>query len=332
MITTRLTQLLGLEYPIVSAPMARMSGGNLAGAVSAAGGLGTFGAASLALRIKPQYVREQIAAVRAHTDRPFGVGFLTHNIPSSEENFEAALEQHVPVMLFSFGDPTPWLRKAKQAGIKTICQVQSMEDADRAASGGADVLAVQGQEAGGHCGPANLLPFLVRAVEEFPQVPVIAAGGISSGRALAAVLAAGAEGAWMGTLFTAVVEADEMSAGHKEAVVLSDGRDTVRSKVFDIMNARAFGDLPWPSEVGFRVKRNAFLDEWLGREMELSQCAGDLAETYVNAFRTGDTARAPFIYGEAAGQITAVRPAADAIAAICSDAEQLIRERARLLS
>src|SRR6516162_6248292 len=109
MIATRLTALLGIDHPIVSAPMARMSGGVLAAAVSAAGGLGTFGAVSKASRLNAEYVQQQVELIKERTTRPFGIGFLTNNLAASEEAFVAALEARPAVMLFSFGDPAPWL-------------------------------------------------------------------------------------------------------------------------------------------------------------------------------------------------------------------------------
>ena len=103
MLKTRITELLGIQYPIISAPMARMSGGVLAAAVSSAGGMGTFGAAGRDVSSTgPEYVREQIRHIRSQKDKPFGAGFITHRIPTVPENFEVVLEEGVPVVLFSF--------------------------------------------------------------------------------------------------------------------------------------------------------------------------------------------------------------------------------------
>jgi nitronate monooxygenase len=256
---------------------------------------------------------------------------LTHHLPDSEPNFVAALDEQVPVMLFSFADPTPWVRRAKETGVLTICQVQSMEDAALAATAGADVLAVQGNEAGGHTGRANLLPFLVQAIEAFPAIPVIAAGGITSGRALAAVLAAGAEGAWMGTLFTAVVEADELSPLHKEAVVASDGRDTVYSAAYDIVSDRAFGGPPWPARIATRAKLNPFLQQWLGREAALTEHADELVGDMRRAYRSADPALMPLLYGEGAGAITTVRTSREVVTEICADAGRLLQDRSSIV-
>ena len=114
MLSTRLTEGLGLRYPIISAPMAQMSGGDLAGAVSKAGGLGTFGAVlSKSAPIPISYIKEHLAKIRAVTDRPFGVGFITQYIEGSPENLDFVLSEEVPVILLSFADPRPWLRRIK---------------------------------------------------------------------------------------------------------------------------------------------------------------------------------------------------------------------------
>ena len=244
MLKTRITELFGIRYPIISAPMVGYSGGSLAAAVSSAGGLRTFGAASSTSSVGPDYVREQIRHIRSQTDQPFGVGFITHYIPVSPRNFEVVLEEAVPVVLFSFAAPEPWLSRAKQSGAITVCQVQTLEAARGAIAAGADVLVAQGNEAGGHTGTMNLLPFLVRLVEEFPSLPIVAAGGLATGRSLAAVLTAGAEGAWMGTVFLATREAQEVSEAHKELIVQSSAEETIYTQVFDIMHTATFNSPP----------------------------------------------------------------------------------------
>ena len=241
MLKTRFTELLGIRYPIISAPMQRMSGCRIL-----RGRPGNLWLRRAPGAISPDYVREQIGYIRSQTDKPFGAGFITMRIDNSLENFETVLEQQVPVILFSFADPTPWLSRAKESGAVVICQVQTMEGARLAVSGGADILAAQGNDAGGHTGMLSLLPFLVRVVTEFPDVPVLAAGGIGDGRSLAAVLAAGAEGAWMGTVFTAAQEDDEIPDAHKELIVASDGDDTIHTQVFDIINNASYDNTPWP--------------------------------------------------------------------------------------
>src|SRR5688500_889795 len=130
----RLTQRFGLTYPVLSAPMANHSSGNLAAAVSEAGGLGLFGTAGATT----EWLRDQIALARSKTSKPFGVGFLTQRLPQDEALFEAALEARLPVLAFSFADPAPWVARARDAGIATVCQVQDIEGARTAVKARAD--------------------------------------------------------------------------------------------------------------------------------------------------------------------------------------------------
>src|SRR5690606_3060619 len=120
----------------------------------------------------------------------------------------------------------PWVAKAREAGATVMCQVQSLSDAQIAVDAGADVLVAQGTEAGGHTGTRGVLPLLCAVLDRHPSIPTLAAGGIADGRSLAAVLAAGADGAWVGTAFLATEEAVEVHDVHKELIVASDGDDT----------------------------------------------------------------------------------------------------------
>jgi len=318
-LNTRFTDLLGLQYPIVNAPMARMSGGRLAAAVSSAGGLGTFGAVALARPTGPDYVHEQIAAIRAATDRPFGVGFITHWLPSAAANFDAALAERVPVVLFSFADPRPWIGRAKDSGARVICQVQTLDAARDAVAAGADVLAIQGNEAGGHTGALALLPFLVRVIEEFPTVPIVAAGGIGDGRSLAAVLAAGADGGWMGTAFTATEE-NELARSDKERVVRGRGQDTVWTEVLDILSTRMRNSPAWPEDIRCRVEANTFIRKWHGREAELRARVDDVVPEWRAGSQRLDRDVIPLLYGLSVDSVRAVRPAADVVREVCETA------------
>ena len=168
MLKTRFADLLGLEMPLMSAPMSNHSGGRLAAAVCLAGGLGTFGGSN---NFGRDWFAEQIRFIRSQTDEPFGVGFITQLMDADPSNFETALAERVPVLIFSFADPRPWLPRARDAGAFTICQVQTPRAAELAMDAGADVLLAQGNEAGGHTGEMNLLPLLVDLVERYPDVP-----------------------------------------------------------------------------------------------------------------------------------------------------------------
>ena len=318
MLRTRFTDLLGLDHPVMSAPMSNHSGGRLASAVTQAGGLGTFGGTN---DFGPAWLREQISLVRGQTDRPFGVGFITQLIEFNTTNIEIALEERVPVVIFSFADPGPWLERARDAGSVTICQVQSLELARQAVDAGADILLAQGNEAGGHTGEINLLPLLVNLVERYPDVPVLAAGGITNGRALAGVLGAGAEGASLGTAMVATLEAVEAPEAFKERIVLSDGQDTAFTRLYDLLGAR-----PWPEGIAGRVYRNRLVREWDGRDAEIMAHREELASDVAAARSREDTESSAVYMGQGAGHINAVRPAADVVAEICREAEAIIRQ------
>jgi nitronate monooxygenase len=301
--------MFGLDHPVMSSPMAMHSGGTLAAAVSSAGGLGSFGA--MHPTKGPDWVRAQLSAIRAATDRPFAVGFITPFLPFATAVLEAVLAERPPAVALSFADPRPWLDQAKAAGARVLCQVQTNADADTAVEAGADVLVVQGTEAGGHTGTLSLLPFLAAVAARHPDVPLLAAGGIADGRTLAAALVAGADGAWVGTAFLATPEAVEVDDVHKRLIVESDGTDTVLTQAYDIVSG-----LPWPPTIAERVRRDAFTDEWAGREAELRERATDAAPT-------SDAV----LYGQSAGLVPAIRPAAEVLHTICAQAEAVLRSR-----
>ena len=317
MLHTRFTDLLNITLPVMSAPMSNHSGGRLAAAVSQAGGLGTFGGSN---DFGPDWMREQIAYIRAQTDRPFGIGFITQLIEDRPENFEIALEEKVPVIVFSFSDPQPWLGRAKDAGAVTVCQVQSWAGAQAAVDAGAEMLLAQGNEAGGHTGGMNLLPLLTGLVERFPHLPVLAAGGIAAGRALAAVLAAGAEGASLGTALLATPEAVEVPQAFKERILLSDGEDTTFTRLYDLLGSR-----PWPEGIAGRVYRNRLVREWDGRDEEILRQREELASDVAAARVRHDPEIASVYMGQGAGQVNAIRPAAQVVEEICGEAEGILR-------
>ncbi|GAA0614582.1 nitronate monooxygenase [Sporichthya brevicatena] len=325
MVTTRFTELFELDHPIMSAPMALHSGGSLAAAVSAAGGLGSFGGIHPARG--PDWIEAEILRIRGATDRPFGVGFITAFLPMFGSLLDAALAGRPQVVAFSFGDPGPYVAQAKDAGATVMCQVQNLTDAQLAVDAGADILVAQGTEAGGHTGTRGLLPLLGAVLDRYPDIPVLAAGGITDGRSLAAVLAAGADGAWVGTAFLATDEAVEVHDVHKQLIVASDGDDTVWTRVYDIASG-----LPWPEGVGERVRRNAHVDRWTGRESELKPAPRPEGAPVENPFaKPPDPATDAVLYGQGAHAVTAVRPAAEVLRSISGDAEALLRARTSTL-
>ena len=324
MLHTRFTDLLSLDYPVMSAPMSNHSGGQLAAAVSEAGGLGTFGGTN---DLGPEWLREQLAYVRGRTDHPFGVGFITQLIEYNTTNIEIALEERVPVFIFSFADPHPWVSRAKDAGAVTLCQVQSLDLAKQAVDAGTDILMAQGNEAGGHTGETNLLPLLVELVEHYPGIPVLAAGGITSGRALAGAIAAGAEGVSLGTAFLATPEAVEVPDSFKERIVQSDGQDTTFTRLYDLLGTR-----PWPDRIAGRVYRNRLVREWDGRDAEILANREELASDVAAARADADTELSAVYMGQGAGRINSIRPATDVMRDLCQAAESILADVAGKLS
>jgi len=319
---TRFTEMFGLSYPVMAAPMTLHSGPTLAAAVSACGALGSFGGVNTS--VDQDQLRSQIAAVRRTTDRPFAVGFLTHLLPTVEPLFETALAERPAAIALSFGDPGPWVRRCQAEGIPVICQVQHFDAADQAVAAGADVLVAQGNEAGGHTGTMGLLPLLTGVVGRHPDHPVLAAGGIGDGVSLAAALTAGADGAWLGTRLLATPEAVEVDEGYKRFIVDSDGTDTVFTRVYDILSP-----FVWPAGIGERVHANRFTDEWRDREEELDRRKDELAleRAPLPSSPTEPAETREVLYGQSAQFVHDVRPAADVIRSICDDAERHLRTR-----
>ena len=308
MIHTRFTEMFGVQHPVMSAPMAGHSGGTLAAAVSAGGGMGSFG--GIHAIEGPDWVGVQVALVRDLTDRPFAIGFITPFLPFFEGHFQAALDARPAAIALSFSDPGEWAPRVKDAGCRLICQAQRFDDADLAVEAGADVLVAEGTEAGGHTGTMSLLPLLAGIAERHPEVTLLAAGGMSSGRTLAAALLAGADGAWLGTAFLATPEAIEIGDEYRAAIVASNGGDTVFTRAYDIASG-----LPWPSAIGARVRRDAFTEEWAEREADLRQHADTV------------TPSPPVYMGQSACFVDVVRPAADVVRLVSNEAEKILRER-----
>ncbi len=286
------------------APMGRSADPALAAAVSEAGALGTLAA----MAAEPDALREKIKQVRANTNRPFGVGFITYQLGARPPHFEIAMEARVPVVTLSFGDPSAWIPRVKTSGAKVVCQVQSFDLAKRAIEAGADVVCTQGNESGGHTGRENLIPFLVQTVTAFPHVPVIASGGITCPRSFASVLAAGAEGAWIGTAFLMAKEGEAVRPVTREAILNSNGRDTVFSSATDHVMDHGLKRPGWPETVAVRHKPNEITETWGGREDELAN-SPEVLEAYYKRMSENDRAVAMIYYGQGAGMINEVKSA-----------------------
>src|SRR5580658_3885584 len=248
LVKTALCDRLGIELPIIQAPMGGgVVGPTLAAAVSNAGGLGML----VPWRADLATVRRQIQETRALTSRPFGVN-LNLEFPQ-EERLEASLDEGVRIISFFWRDPAAMMPRAKAAGATVLHTVGSAADARRAADCGVDVIVAQGWEAGGHVrGKVATSPLIPAVVDAASLVPVVAAGGIADGRGLAAALALGAAGAWIGTRFLASREA-AIHPRYRELLLRASETDTVfLEELFDVN---------WP-KAPHRVLRNKTVESW----------------------------------------------------------------------
>jgi nitronate monooxygenase len=311
---TRVSNLLGIEHPILLAPMDIVASGKLASAVSQAGGLGLIGGGYG----DADWLEREFAA--AGNGR-VGCGFITWSLEKRPELLDLALAHSPVAVMLSFGDPSPFAPRIKGAGSKLVCQIQSFAQAGMAVSAGADILVAQGTEAGGHGLTRSTLTLVPEVVDGFPDVPVVAAGGIADGRGLAAVMMLGAEGVLMGTRFYASQEAQAHPAA-KQRVVDATGDDTARSIVFDISRQNL-----WPEPYTGRVLRNAHAERWVGRETELRKSIGEEAEHYREARERGDFDIAAVVAGESAGLIHDLPTAGEIVNRVVRQAEALLRGR-----
>jgi len=216
----RICALLNIEYPILMGGMSWAGTPILAAAVSNAGGLGIIGSGAM----KREHLKEAIDKIRALTDKTFGVNIILVS-PYVDELIDLVVEERVPVVTFGAGNPSKYMNKLKESGIKVIPVVASDNMAKMMERIGADAVIAEGMESGGHIGEVTTL-VLVNAVCRAVKIPVIAAGGIADGRAMAAMFALGAEGIQMGTRFIASSEADTHE-NFKKLIVKSTIRDTV---------------------------------------------------------------------------------------------------------
>jgi enoyl-[acyl-carrier protein] reductase II len=222
--SNRITSLFGIRYPIIQAGMIWASGWRLASAVSNAGGLGIIGAGSM----YPDVLRGHIQKCKKATDKPFGVN-VPLLYPDLDQHIKIIMEEGVPIVFTSAGNPKTWTGQFKEKGIKVVHVVSSSKFALKAQEAGCDAVVAEGFEAGGHNGREETTTMvLVPAVRAAVQIPVIAAGGIATGRQMLAAMVLGAEGVQMGTRFVASEEASS-HVNFKQAVVHAAEGDTYLS-------------------------------------------------------------------------------------------------------
>src|SRR3954464_13661775 len=227
-ITTALTRWFDLDVPVFGAPMAGVAGGELARAVSLGGGLGMLGVGS---ETPVDWIGEQ-ARTPAEADVSFGIGLMAWALERRPELLTAAIAAEPVLVSVSFGDPGPFVGPLHDAGIAVATAVNSLADLDRAHAAGADGIVAQGTEAGGHTGQRATLPLLQEVLAGTDR-PVLAAGGIATGAGLAAVLVAGAAGAWIGTPLLSSTEGTNTPAA-RDRVRGASGDETVLTRAFDV--------------------------------------------------------------------------------------------------
>jgi len=316
---------LGIQLPIIQAPVGNISTPELAAAVSNAGGLGMIGASGMPL----DRIEKRLRATAELTGRPFGANVILAISPP--EAVDAVLDAGVKILSLFWGDPAPFADRAHQAGALLLSTVGTAREAREAVAAGVDIVVAQGWEAGGHVrGTVSTLALVPRVVDEVDPVSVIAAGGIADGRGVAAVLALGAAAAWIGTRFVCAEE----SAAHpvyRQLLAAAAETDTVYSPVFD---------QGWPN-AAHRTLRNSTVRAWQdagepapgARPGEDDVVARTHDGTGIRRYATpppsvavtaGEPEAMALYAGQGVGLITRPEPAADIVRRLMREAEQAL--------
>ncbi len=312
---TRLTELLGIEHPVMLAGMGGVAYHQLVAAVSNAGGYGCLGASTMS----SEHLASEIAATRSLTDRPFGVDLLTAFPETLVKNVEILIEGGATTFVAGLGVPRNVVDLCHRHGVKVISMCGKVDHARRALDAGCDVVVAQGTEAGGHTGQVATLPLVPMIVDAVGgAIPVVAAGGIFDGRGLAAALALGADGVWVGTRFIATPEARAV-AGFKEGILLSHEDGTTISRAFSGKTMRVLKNdttaiyeanpsllLPFPEQLAVSMRDGTF------------HLGGDESTPGV------DPSREAYPAGQAVGAISKLTPAGDIVTRMVRDAERVL--------
>jgi nitronate monooxygenase len=317
MLSTPWSRSFGLRVPILNAPMGGVAGGRLATAVTAAGGLGMVGMGS-------DGTRELLQTELRHVRGKFGIGLVDWVMRNQAGLLEDALAARPALLSVSFGTDWSWVAKAHDAGIPTATQVYDALGARRAVDAGVDIVVARGSEGGGHgevkLGTLPLLDAVLDALHgadgaDGAAVPVLAGGGIASPRSLAAVLAAGASGAWVGTRLAACPEA-LTGDGSRRALIAARATDTAITRIYDVAKG-----LPWPARFPSRVLANDFVARWAGHEDALDPAARDELAAASDA---DDRRIAPVDAGQGVGMVGDDAPVGEVIGQLCAGAEILL--------
>ena len=304
---TEITELLGIQYPIIQGGMAWVAEHHLAAAVSEAGGLGLIGAANA----PAEWVREQIRAAKNLTEQPFGVNIMLMS-PYADEVAQVVAEEGVKVVTTGAGSPEKYMERWKQSGIRVIPVVASVALAKRMERCGADAVVAEGCESGGHVGESTTMA-LVPQVVDAVQIPVIAAGGIADGRGIAAAFMLGAKAVQMGTRFIATQEA-QVHESYKNQVLRAKDIDTR-------VTGRSTGH-------PVRALRNEMTKRYLELEQEgapfeeLEQLTlGGLRRAVVE----GDVRMGSMMAGQCAGLVREILPCSELVPQLMQEAKACMK-------
>lgn len=304
---TKLTELLGIKYPVIQGGMAWTSDANLAAAVSNAGGAGIIGSGGRTV----EWTRDEVRKAKSLTDKPFGVNVMLM-APNITEIIEMLCEEKVAFVTLGAGNPVPHIATFHAAGIKVIPVVPSVKLAKRIEAAGADAMVVEGMEAGGHIGKQTTLALMENVLPAVQSIPVLVAGGISDGRALAAALLMGAEGVQMGSRFLLTTECPAHPAA-KEAIVKATDTDSVATG--------------YSRNLGVRCLANAFTDAYTAKEIagapkeELMQMG---TGTNRKGILEGDTVNGTVMCGQSLNVLNDVLPCKDVMERIIAEAKAAI--------
>ena len=312
---TRVSELFGIQFPVIQAGMIWCSGWELAAAVSGAGGLGVVGAGSM----YPDVLDHHLTRVKSATDKPFAVN-LPLLYPNIAEHIETILRHRVPIVITSAGNPATHTQHLKEAGIKVVHVVSNVRFAQKAEAAGVDALVAEGFEAGGHNGREETTTLcLIPLVRQAVRLPLIAAGGIASGAAIAAVFALGAEGAQVGTRFVASAESSAHQAFKQAVVQAQDGSTQLTLK--ELTPVRLLKN-PFFEEVQAAYARGASATELqtlLGRgRAKKGMFEGDLVEGELEI-------------GQIAATVKTIEPAADILQGLIHEFDAAVQALNRLV-
>jgi len=307
LINSPLCSMLGIEYPLFQGGMAWISDGILAASVSEAGGLGIIAAGNAPV----DYVRQQIAQARAHTNKPFGVNVMLMS-PFAAEIADLIVEEKVAVVTTGAGNPGPFMERWLEAGIKVIPVTASVAHAKKVARLGATAVIAEGGESGGHVGDLSTMA-LVPQVCDAVEIPVLAAGGIADGRGVAASFMLGAVGVQMGTRFL-LAEECTIHPNYKEKILKA-------SDISTIVTGKRLGHPVRSLKTPF--SRNYMAAEY--STMPDNELEGLAVGALRLAVQEGDLQKGCFLAGQVAGMVTQAQPAADIVREVMDEAYEVLR-------